>query len=40
MQYTLTQEEYSDLKELAGKADNYGKLYNELMSQKHMALKE
>ena len=34
----LSEEEYTDLKELADKAKNYEKLYNELMSQ-HLALK-
>ena len=38
MQVLLTEQEYSDLKELADKAKNYEKLYNELMSQ-HLALK-
>ena len=35
----LSKQEYADLKELADKADNYEKLYNELMSQ-HLALKD
>ena len=39
MQVILTEAEYTDLKKLAGKADNYEKLYNELMSQ-HLALKD
>ena len=39
MQVLLTEEEYRDLKELADKAENYEKLYNELMSQ-HLALKD
>lgn len=39
MQVLLTEKEYSDLKELADKAENYEKLYNELMSQ-HLALKD
>lgn len=39
MQVLLTEEEYSNLKKLADKAENYEKLYNELMSQ-HLALKD
>lgn len=39
MQVLLTEEEYSDLKESADKAENYEKLYNQLMSQ-HLALKD
>lgn len=39
MQVLLTEKEYSNLKELADKAENYEKLYNELMSQ-HLALKD
>ena len=38
MQLILSEQEYADLKELADKAKNYEKLYNELMSQ-HLALK-
>lgn len=38
MQMILSEQEYADLKELADKAENYEKLYNELMSQ-HLALK-
>ena len=38
MQIILTEQEYTDLKELADKAENYETLYNELMSQ-HLALK-
>ena len=37
MQVLLTEEEYNALKELANKAENYERLYNELMSQ-HLAL--
>lgn len=39
MQVLLTEEEYNALKESAEKAENYEKLYNELMSQ-HLALKD
>lgn len=39
MQVLLTEKEYSDLKESADKAQNYEKLYYELMSQ-HLALKD
>lgn len=39
MQVLLTEKEYNDLKELADKAENYEKLYNELMSH-HLALKD
>lgn len=39
MQVLLTEKEYSDLKESADKAENYEKLYNDLMSQ-HLALKD
>ena len=39
MQIILTEKEYSDLKESADKAENYEKLYYELMSQ-HLALKD
>ena len=39
MQMILSEQEYADLKELADKADNYERLYNELMSQ-HLALKD
>ncbi len=38
MQVILTEQEYTDIKELANKAENYQSLYNELMSQ-HLALK-
>ena len=38
MQIILTEEEYNILKDLVNKAENYEKLYNELMSQ-HLALK-
>ena len=38
MQMILTEQEYTDLKELADKAENYEALYDELMSQ-HLALK-
>jgi hypothetical protein len=38
VQVILTEEEYTDLKELADKTENYQSLYNELMSQ-HLALK-
>ena len=31
MQLILSEQEYADLKELADKAENYEKLYNELM---------
>ena len=39
MQIILTEEEYTNLKQSADKAENYEKLYNELMSQ-HLALKD
>lgn len=39
MQIILTEEEYSNLKESANKAENYEKQYYELMSQ-HLALKD
>jgi glutathionylspermidine synthase len=39
VQVLLTEEEYSTLKELADKADNYENLHNELMPQ-HLALKD
>ena len=38
MQLILSEQEYTDLKQLADKAENYKSLYNELMSQ-HLALK-
>ena len=38
MQMILSEQEYTDLKELADKAENHQSLYNELMSQ-HLALK-
>ena len=38
MQIILTEEEYSNLKESANKAENYEKQYDELLS-KHLALK-
>ena len=39
MQVLLTEEECTALKESSEKAENYEKLYNELMSQ-HLALKD
>ena len=33
MQIILTEEEYNILKDLVNKAENYEKLYNELISQ-------
>ena len=38
MQVILTEEEYTELKQLADNAENYQSLYNELLSQ-HLALK-
>ena len=38
MQVILTEEEYTNLKQLADNAENYQSLYNELLSQ-HLALK-
>ena len=39
MQIILTEEEYSNLKQLADSAENYQSLYNELLSP-HLALKD
>ena len=39
MQVLLTESEYNDLKESANKAENYEKLYDDLMLQ-HLALKD
>ena len=38
MQVILTEEEYTELKQLAYNAESYQSLYNELLSQ-HLALK-
>ena len=38
MQMILSEQEYTDLKELADKAENYENLYNELML-RHLAFK-